>query len=882
MSTKQRNRANKELNGLQAALNKNPNDIESRLSLAEYYLSHNQTDQISGTVAPCREQYREAESLQQARIDRLIAFVSAAEGKSAEAEEALERAVAVVPDCADLYFVRAYVALHLSEYDNVIESASRCLELWGDTNREKQIPELSPDDGYRSQLLNILGSAYRDKNRLQEAEENFRSAIESAPDNHLPYLNLSNLLRQTERREEGEQIIRTGLKKCKQVHELRMLAQTIHRNATVAACMIVRNEEELLPGCLDSIRDWVDELIVVDTGSTDSTVEISESYGAKLHRQEWTNDFSYHRNYSIEQADSEWILIIDADERLVRDDIPSLQTIINDGQYAAISLNVINVYGREEEKTTFLNSVRLFTKDSGLRYDGIVHNRLQIPNDMKVLRTRARIKHLGYDLTPEKMQAKFDRSRALLERQLTENENDHHALYNLAQLLLAEARDNWSEYGPQIIELADRAIALTSPDNRKTRPTWLMGHVQAAYAHYYLDNQDEAIAYASKALEAKPDYLDALMLMGHAYGKKKEYTKSNEFYGRYLETQKKLDLTNDRDSLILFHPESLAEAYYNRGMNRSDENDYDGARDDLSRAAKANPNYYDVQGQLGRLCMRAGDAVAAGGFFEKQLEADANNALALLGMANIAIENNDRESFDSYHSQLLNKEINQSESTLFYHFAKGYLSTGQTVPAIELLETICQSSHATDEIRVTLANAYFKMEQFERALSQYGTIGASYPDQAGVKNQIGNCHFKLGQFDQARETYRDAIDSYNVESTVYRNLGVVELKIGNNEAAISAFEEFLRCEPKNIEILLLLAELNLRLERYQDAIAISERILSIRPRNPMAIYALSESYLLMGHQDSAILGYRKVLEIDPDFAPAKERLEQISSGQILV
>ena len=88
----------------------------------------------------------------------------------------------------------------------------------------------------------------------------------------------------------------------------------IERHVTISACMIVKNAEELLPQCLESVKDVVDEIIVVDTGSTDKSIEIAESYGAKMYHHPWENDFSKHRNQSIGYATGDWILWIDADE----------------------------------------------------------------------------------------------------------------------------------------------------------------------------------------------------------------------------------------------------------------------------------------------------------------------------------------------------------------------------------------------------------------------------------------------------------------------------------------------------------------------------------------------------------------------------------------
>ena len=89
--------------------------------------------------------------------------------------------------------------------------------------------------------------------------------------------------------------------------------------------MIVKNEEDCLGRCLKSVCDHVDEIIIVDTGSTDGTVEIAKSYGARIYHHPWENDFSKHRNQSLSYATGDWIFILDADEELFPEDGSALE-----------------------------------------------------------------------------------------------------------------------------------------------------------------------------------------------------------------------------------------------------------------------------------------------------------------------------------------------------------------------------------------------------------------------------------------------------------------------------------------------------------------------------------------------------------------------------
>jgi glycosyltransferase involved in cell wall biosynthesis len=92
------------------------------------------------------------------------------------------------------------------------------------------------------------------------------------------------------------------------------------KKTTISLCMIVKNEESCLVRCMKSVRDHVDEIIIVDTGSMDNTVEIAESYGARVYHHPWENDFSKHRNQSLSYATGDWIFQLDADEELFPED----------------------------------------------------------------------------------------------------------------------------------------------------------------------------------------------------------------------------------------------------------------------------------------------------------------------------------------------------------------------------------------------------------------------------------------------------------------------------------------------------------------------------------------------------------------------------------
>lgn len=106
----------------------------------------------------------------------------------------------------------------------------------------------------------------------------------------------------------------------------------------ISLCMICKNEEKMLERCLNSVRDIVDEIIIVDTGSTDQTITIAKRFAATIVHYKWTKDFSAARNIGLEKATGKWILFLDADEELHYEDKEKLHYIAQNGTSRALFL----------------------------------------------------------------------------------------------------------------------------------------------------------------------------------------------------------------------------------------------------------------------------------------------------------------------------------------------------------------------------------------------------------------------------------------------------------------------------------------------------------------------------------------------------------------
>jgi tetratricopeptide (TPR) repeat protein len=196
----------------------------------------------------------------------------------------------------------------------------------------------------------------------------------------------------------------------------------------ISVAMMVKNEEDFLEDALLSAKPWVDELIVVDTGSTDRTVEIAQDLGATVSFFEWPNSFAIARNETLKQSNGDWVFILDADERIRGEDPQLLRSALKRGPhypFQALLLNVINI-AQDGRPLSSGFGPRVFPRHEKLGYAGRVHNELQSfdPAHSEIHANYfegAEIIHLGYDSEIYRKRKKTERSLPLILASLEDN-----------------------------------------------------------------------------------------------------------------------------------------------------------------------------------------------------------------------------------------------------------------------------------------------------------------------------------------------------------------------------------------------------------------------------------------------------------------------------
>jgi tetratricopeptide (TPR) repeat protein len=266
--------------------------------------------------------------------------------------------------------------------------------------------------------------------------------------------------------------------------------------------MIVRDEADLLAACLDSVAGVADEVVVVDTGSVDGTQALARGRGATVVESPWQDSFAQARNVSLEHVGGDWVLWLDADERLHPADGPLLHELIADPALTALRVQMTHATGPDGTGVPFVSSLlRAWRHAPGVRFEGDVHEQLTGLLGGRVADAPVRVDHEGYRDDIAEAKGKRERNLALLERQAAADGGDPFTLFNLGSEHLL--RGNPAD---AIAPLEDAHHTLGAGAPRAAYGPRLL--LRLTRAHRLGGDPATGEAIAAAALPALPDHTD--------------------------------------------------------------------------------------------------------------------------------------------------------------------------------------------------------------------------------------------------------------------------------------------------------------------------------------------------------------------------------------
>lgn len=313
----------------------------------------------------------------------------------------------------------------------------------------------------------------------------------------------------------------------------------------IALNIIVKNEEKYLKGCLESIKDLVDEIVLADTGSTDNTIEIASQYTDKILYFQWTGDFSEARNFVLNNTDSEWVLYLDADERIDPKYHDEIRALVNRDDVDAYQLRIRSlIKDGNSSQVHIVPYARLFRKMENVKFEGKIHEQITpslVKAGARFETTNIIIEHLGYSQNLEIIEAKKRRNLQSLIELVNSDPKNAYALFQLGQNYITIGE---TEEGIKCLTNALKLNGVTNP---------VKATILSTLAKYQYDKRNipNAIELCKLSLQIAPSQLFGKLLLSEILFSIKQYEESINLLKEALslskipENERKIDVATD-------------------------------------------------------------------------------------------------------------------------------------------------------------------------------------------------------------------------------------------------------------------------------------------------------------------------------------------------
>jgi O-antigen biosynthesis protein len=521
----------------------------------------------------------------------------------------------------------------------------------------------------------------------------------------------------------------------------------------LSLCLIARDSARTLPACLESIRPWVDEIVVVDTGSTDDTVAIARSFNARVFAFPWCDDFSTARNASIGHAQGTWLFWMDSDDTIDEANGSRLRELAYSQHRPNILGYVMQVHcpGPHllgEDDCTVVDHVKLVRNLPNLRFEGRIHEQVlpairRLGGDIEW--TSLHVVHSGSDQSLAGRKRKQDRDLRILRLDLTERPNHPFVLFNLG-MTYADMDEHATA-----IDYLRRSIAVSMPGE---------SHLRKAYALLVSSlaqnaQTKEALAACLEGQKLFPEDPELIFRLAVLAQQEKRLQEAREGYVRLLRYQGQRHFSSIDPGILGF------KARYNLAAVLQEMGQTDRAEIQWRQILAEMPSYQLAWQGLVECLLRRGRYQTAAIEIEQILNSKDLRCTALLMRARISEARG-------------NLEMAKADINLAVH---------DYPEQLDALHSLCRFLFDHGE----LLEAKLALE----------TLRTLLPTDPSVLHNLGTINVRLGQHAAAVEFYEESLRLRPESGTTLRELEAALRASGNSEAAESAVcrAEALRAYP---------------------------------------------------------------------------------------
>ncbi len=379
--------------------------------------------------------------------------------------------------------------------------------------------------------------------------------------------------------------------------------------ASLGLIMIVRNEAANLGRSLSPVASCFDEVVVIDTGSTDDTANICKELGARVHDYAWRDDFAAARNFSIKTATADWLFWLDGDNAITQEMVADLRLRLPQGPAVLWALEQLEPSGGQ------LWQKRCFPRRPEAYFAGKVHEQLAHPPEWPSIVTPVKVRHWGY-ADHQHAQTKGRYYLTLLNQMREDDPEDYYARFQLARTLV-----NLRDFSSSVDHLS--AVVKSSQARHGNPQIWAHAHFYLAQAYERLEKPKEAEEILEQLLDCQPQNG-----LGHyhrgrlAYGLEDWDIAAKHFAQALKWGLDKPFVDMDPDKTLF-----LAEYYLGRSLERLGR--VAEARAALELAAQQQPHNPAPRTDLARLLLGQGQTSQARAYLKQTLEMRPGDRMAM-------------------------------------------------------------------------------------------------------------------------------------------------------------------------------------------------------------------------------------------------------------
>lgn len=552
----------------------------------------------------------------------------------------------------------------------------------------------------------------------------------------------------------------------------------------LSACLIVKNEENHLRRCLESIKNVVDEIVVVDTGSTDSTISIAREYGATLGFFPWNDDFAAARNESLKLATGNWALWIDADEELTPDSVEAIRSALIRPQFAGFYIPIINYTEEVGEGDQFVHSpVRLFRLLRGVEFTGRIHeqvvpslNRFDLPY---ATIEKAQLLHHGYRPAMVAERNKIERTVRILEAEVSENPANSFQWFNLGNAFTIAKRYAEAE------EACKKSIeTLAANDSHGHNVYQILTEVYEKQGRY-----QEALALIETAESrglggVQSEYTRASVLLSTH-----RYNEALDAIERACEMDWPLGYTGDY-SIVTYKRTGL------KGQILAAIGRYGEADDYLQRAVSVAPESVPLQWTRANVLENLGRFEEAQILFARLSLEPGLSSKAYAGAGRCARRLGQVARAAEYFESGWHADY--SESAIWNAWVETSLEMGDVTRALRAYEEFGKHCELTAKVLVNWGRLLARTGTIDRALDCYTEAIKREPEDGNAYFNCGDLLYQLKQYSDAAHLYEGGLRCMPQYGEGWFVLGNSLAQLGIDDGARIAYNQCLSFEPGHI------------------------------------------------------------------------------------